>query len=48
MITTGVRALDAQMATRMIGCPLSDSPAQTRAVLRAQARNAQGQTAALT
>ena len=47
MITTGVRALDVQMATRLLSCTLADSPAQTREVLRAQAKAAQGQTAVL-
>jgi hypothetical protein len=47
MITTGVRALDVQMATRLLSCPLPDSPAHTREVLRAQAKEAQGQTAVL-
>ncbi len=47
MITTGVRALDVQMATRLLSCSLPDSPGQTREVLRAQAKAAQGQTAIL-
>ncbi len=47
MVTTGVRALDAQMVTRLLTAPIPDSPAQTRAVLKAQAKVAQGQATTL-
>jgi len=37
LITTGVRPVDRQMATRVLRVTLSDSPDQTRAIMRSQA-----------
>jgi hypothetical protein len=42
LITTGVRDLEFQMSTRMLNLHLSDTPEQTRAILRAQAALASG------
>jgi hypothetical protein len=47
LLTSGVRELELQTATRVLTLHLSDTPQQTRAILRAQAALARGQPAAL-
>ena len=45
LITTGVRDLEFQTSTRVLNVPLSDTPEQTRKILKAEAAIATGQAA---
>lgn len=47
LITTGVRDLEFQTSTRVLTVSISDSPEQTRAVMRAEAVRAAGQAAVI-
>jgi hypothetical protein len=42
-ITTGVRPLEAQMASRVLECSISDDPSQTKLIIETEAREAESE-----